>query len=65
MIWSISSQAISVQTKIDVMQCAIARCLKVYIMCKGIQAPFVLDSDTGVTLIRGSYFNANSELPSQ
>ena len=49
LIWSISSKAISAQTKIDVMQHDIARCPKVHVSH---WLPSILDSSSEVTSIR-------------
>ena len=54
--WSISSHMVLAQIKIDVIQCAIARCLKVCISCEGVQIQYLLGSGSKGTLIRQSYF---------
>ena len=56
-IWSISSQAILAQTKMDIIQCVVVRCPKVCISCENVQIPFLLDSVTKVSLVRQSYFD--------
>ena len=53
---SISSQGILAQTKIDIMQKAVARYPKVSISGKGIQISSLLDSGSEVSLIHQSYF---------
>ena len=39
------------------MQCAVAKCPKVYISAHGFQIPSLLDSGSKVTLLWQSYFN--------
>ena len=53
---SISSQGISTQTKIDIMQQAVTKCPKVSISSKGVQISSLLDSGSEVSLIHQSYF---------
>ena len=53
---SLSSQGILVQTKISIMQQAIAKCPKVSISSRGVQIPSLLDSGSEVSLIHQSYF---------
>ena len=55
-LWSFSSCEILAQTKIDIMQHAVAKCPKVGISCKGFQIPLLLDSDSKVSLICQTYF---------
>ena len=52
----IHSASISAVTKLEIMQCAVARSPKVCISAHGIQIPSLLDSDSDVTLLRQSYF---------
>ena len=53
---SISSNEISAQDKINIMQKAIAKCPKINISSKGVQIPSLLDSGSEVSLICHSYF---------
>ena len=53
---SIPSQGIFSQTKIDIMQQAVAKCPKVSISRKGVQISSLLDSGSEVSLICQSYF---------
>ena len=43
-------------TKLEIMQCAVAKSPKVCISAHGIQIPSLLDSGSEVTLLRQSYF---------
>ena len=45
------------ETKMEIMQCAVAKCLKVCISTHGIQIPSLLDSGSEVTLLWQSYFD--------
>ena len=45
------------ETKIKIMQCAVAKCPKVCISAHRIQIPSLLDSSSEVTLLRQSYFD--------
>ena len=49
--------SISAETKIEIMQCAVAKCPKVCISTHGIQIPSLLDSSSEVTLLQESYFD--------
>ena len=53
---SLSSQGILAQTKINIMQQAVAKCPKVSISCKMVQMLSLLDSGSEVSLIYQSYF---------
>ena len=53
---SISSQGISAQDKIEIMQQAVAKCPKVSISSMGVQIPSLLDSGSEVSLIHYSHF---------
>ena len=55
-LWSLSGHEISAQTKIDIMQQAVAKCSKVSISCKEVQMPLLLDSGSEVSLICQAYF---------
>ena len=55
-LWSLSSHEIVAQTKIDIMQQAIAKCPMVNIACKGAQIPSLLNSGSEVALIHQTYF---------
>ena len=54
-LWSISSQGILAQTKIDILQ-AVAKCPKVSISSKWVKISSLLDSGSEVSLICQSYF---------
>ena len=56
MIQSIHSASILAVTKLEIMQCAVARSPKVFIIAHGIQIPSLLDSGSEVMLLRQSYF---------
>ena len=56
LIESISSQNVSAQVKLDVMQRAVATCPKVNMGCGRKRIPSLLDSSSQVTLICQSYF---------
>ena len=43
--------SISAETKMEIMQCAVAKCPKVCISVHGIQIPSLLDSSSEVTLL--------------
>ena len=49
--------SISAETKMEIMQCAVAKCPKVSISAHGIQIPSLLDSGSEVTLLQQSYFD--------
>ena len=49
--------SITAETKMDIMQCAVAKCPKVSISAHGIQIPSLLDSGSEVTLLWQSYFD--------
>ena len=53
---SLSSQGISAQTNISIMQQTVAKCPKVSISSKEVQIPSFLDSGSKVSLICQSYF---------
>ena len=53
----ISSQQVSAQIKIEVMQRAVATCPKVNVGCGRKRIPSLLDSDSQVTLIHQSFFD--------
>ena len=55
-LWSLSSQEISAQTKINIMQWAVTKCPNVNISIKGVQMPSLLDSGSKVSFICQSYF---------
>ena len=56
LIRSIHCAFISAVTKLEIMQCAVARIPKVCINAHGIQIPSLLDSGSEVRLLRQSYF---------
>ena len=49
--------SILAETKIEIMQRAVAKCPKVCISAHGTQTPSLLDSSSEVTLLRQSYFD--------
>ena len=56
LIRSIDSSSILAGTKLEIMQCVVARSPKVCISAHGIQIPSLLDLGSDVTLLRQSYF---------
>ena len=56
LIWSIHNASILAMTKLEIMQCAVAKSPKVCISAHGIQIPSLLDSGSEVMLLRQSYF---------
>ena len=56
LIQSIHSSSILAGTKLEIMQCAVARSPKVCISAHGIQIPSLLDSGSDVMLLRQAYF---------
>ena len=56
LIWYIHSSSISAGTKLEIMQCAVARSPKVCISAHGIQIPSLLDLGSDVMLLRQAYF---------
>ena len=56
LIQSIHNVAILATTKLEIMQCAVAKSPKVSISAHGIQIPSLLDSGSEVMLLRQSYF---------
>ena len=48
--------SILAKTKMEIVQCAVAKCPRVSISAHGIQIPSLLDSSSKVTLLRQSYF---------
>ena len=57
MIFQLKNTSILAETKIKIMQCAVAKCPKVCISIHGIQIPSLLDSSRKVTLLWQSYFD--------
>ena len=55
LIIQLRNTSILAETKMEIMQCAIAKCPKVCINAHGIQIPSLLDSGSEVTLLRQSY----------
>ena len=49
--------SILAETKMEIMQCAVAKCPKVSISAHGIQIPSLLDSGSEVTLLQQLYFD--------
>ena len=56
LIQSIHSSSILSGTKLEIMQCAVARSPKLCISAHGIQIPSLLDLGSDVTLVRQAYF---------
>ena len=59
LIRSIHSSSILAGTKLEIMQCAVARSPKVCISAHGIQIPPLLDLGSDVMLLRQAYFEKN------
>ena len=57
LICQVNNASILAETKIEIMQHAVAKCPKVCISVHGIQIPSSLDSGSEVTLLQQSYFN--------
>ena len=57
LIQSIHNASISSATKLEIMQCAVAKSPKLSISACGIQIPSLLDSGSKVTLLRQCYFD--------
>ena len=57
LIVQLRNTSISAETKMEIMQHAVAKCPKVCISAHGIQIPSLLDSGSEVTLLRQSYFD--------
>ena len=57
LIFQLKNASISAETKIKIMQHAVAKCPKVCINAHGIQIPSLLDSGSEVTLLWQLYFN--------
>ena len=51
LIFQLDNASISVETKCEILQCAVAKCPKVCISAHGIQIPSLLDSSSEVTLL--------------
>ena len=62
LIRSIHSSSISAGTKLEIMQCAVARSPKVCISAHGIQIPSLLDLGSNMMMLRQAYFE-NHLLP--
>ena len=56
LIIQLRNTSILAETKMEIMQCAVAKCPKVCINTHGIQIPSLLDSGSEVTLLWQSYF---------
>ena len=56
LIIQLRNTSILAETKMEIMQCAVAKCPKVCINTHGIQISSLLDSSSEVTLFRQSYF---------
>ena len=57
LIWSIHNVSVLATTKLEIMQCAVAKSPKLSISAYGIQIPSLLDLDSEVMLLRQSYFD--------
>ena len=57
LIFQLKNASISAETKIEIVQCAVAKCTKVCICTHGIQKPSLLDSGSEVTLLWQLYFD--------
>ena len=57
LIFQLKNASISAETKIKIMQHAVAKCPKVCISAHGIQIPSLLNSGSEVTLLWQSYFD--------
>ena len=57
LIIQLRNTSILAETKMEIMQCAVAKCPKVCIHAHRIQIPSLLDSGSEVTLLRQSYFD--------
>ena len=57
LIIQLRNTSILAETKMEIMQRAVAKCPKVCISAHGIQIPSLLDSGSEVTLLRQSYFD--------
>ena len=57
LIIQLGNTSILAETKMEIMQHAVAKCPKVCISAHGIQIPSLLDSSSEVTLLRQSYFD--------
>ena len=57
LIIQLRNTSILAETKMEIMQCAVAKCPKVCISAHGIQIPSLLDSGSEVTLLRQLYFD--------
>ena len=57
LILQLNNASILAETKIEIMQCAVAKCPKVCISAHGIQISSLLDSGSKVTLLWQSYFD--------
>ena len=57
MIVQLGNASILAETKMEIMQCAVAKCAKVSISAHGIQILSLLDTGSKVTLLQQSYFD--------
>ena len=57
LIVQLRNASILAEKKIEIMQCAVAKCPKVCISANGIQIPSLLDSNSEVTLLWQTYFD--------
>ena len=57
LIYIINNASVLAETKIEIMQWAVAKCPRVCISAHGIQIPYLLDSGSEVTLLQQSYFD--------
>ena len=56
----LQNTSILAETKMEIMQCAVAKCPKVCISAHRIQIPSLLDSGSEVTLLWQSYFDQHN-----
>ena len=57
LIVQLRNASILAETKMEIMQCAVAKCPKVCISAHGIQIPSLMDSGSEVTLLQQSYID--------
>ena len=60
LIWSIHNSSVLAETKLEIMQRAVARSPKVCISAHGIQIPSLLDLGSDMMLLRQAYFEKTS-----
>ena len=65
LIYQLNNVSFLAETKTEIMQHAVANCLKVCISAHGIQIPSLLDSSSKVTLLWQSYSTNHQKLNQQ